>query len=256
MFDIFSTLFRFKEKESPDELGAFPVKVNVDAFPERRYLWTSRFLVILTSVSVCINMILVLTIYLMIPSIKVRPTFFNINKYFSDIEMVQPREIHYPVSDLITEEYIKEYLYLRYTMTSDAEELINRWRTGSKLYWLSTPEVYAAFQSGEMSTNIKLFKKGMQRYIEIAWIRPLLRGLWQAQITTYDMMPGEEPVVTYWRATMRVVYGKLTFADKEDKSFNPYGFLIESYSLAYHGTKGNVESYIDTARRQAESKKQ
>ena len=48
MFDIFRTLFRYKEKESPDELGAFPVQIHVSAFPERRYLWTSRFLVILS----------------------------------------------------------------------------------------------------------------------------------------------------------------------------------------------------------------
>ncbi len=254
MFDIFHTLFRYKEKESPDELGAFPVKVHVSAFPERRYLWASRFLVILTGLSICLNMILVLSIYLMVPSIKVHPTFFNINRYFNQIEMVQPREIKYPVSDLITEQYLREYLYLRYTMTSDAEEVIERWRTGSKLYWYSTPNVYNEFQTVEMSNNIRQFKEGMQRYIEIEWIRPILRGLWQAQFATYDIMPSKPPVVVYWRATMRVVYGNLTFSDKDDRILNPYGFLVASYSLAYHGAEGDTESYIDTARRRAKGR--
>ncbi len=251
MFDIFHTLFRYKEKESPDELGAYPVKVHVDAFPERRYLWTSRLLVILTGLSICLNVVLVLTIYLMVPSIKVTPRFFSINKYFSQIEMVQPREIRYPVSDLITEQYIKEYLYLRYTMTSGGEDLSSKWRSGSPFYWYSTPTVYNEFKSSEMKTNIEQFRRGMQRYIDIQWIRPLSRGLWQTQFATYDVMPGQQPTIVYWRATIRVVYGKIEFPDKEDQVMNPYGFMVASYSLAYHGAEGDTESYIDTARKRA-----
>ena len=253
MIDIFRTLFRYKEKESPDELGAFPVKVHVAAFPERRYLWTSRLLVILTSLSICVNVILVLTIYLMIPNIKVYPRFFSINKYFSQIEQVEPRVLNYPVTDLITEQYIKEYLYLRYTITDDAEDLVSRWMEGSSLYWYSAPSVYAAFKSKEMTSNIKLFREGLRRYIDIQWIRPLSRGLWQTQFATYDMMPGEAPSVIYWRATIRVAYPKINFADKDDQMLNPYGFVVQSYSLSYHGAEGDNESYMDTARRRAAS---
>jgi len=251
MFDIFHTLFRYKEKESPDELGAFPVKVHVSAFPERRYLWTSRFLVILTGLSICLNVMLVLSIYLMIPSIKVQPVFYNINKYFNQIETVQKREVRYPVSDLVTEQYIERYLVVRYTMVSDAEEMLERWRVGSPLYWYSTPRVYEDFRTGEMQMNLKQFKKGMQRYVTVQWVRPLLRGLWQAQFATYDVMPGQPVATTYWRATMRIVYAKLKFENKDDQIINPYGFLVSSYSLAYHGAEGDNESYIDTARKQS-----
>ena len=257
MFDIFHTLFRYKEKESPDELGLFPVKVHVEAFPERRYLWTSRFLVILASLSVCFNVILALSIYLMLPSINVQPTFFTINKYFSQLEPVQPREIRFPVSDLITEQYIKEYLTLRYTITSDFEELLERWRRGSNLYWYSSADVFKEFEETDRMPNINQFKKtGLQRYIEISWIRPLSRGLWQAQFTTYDILPNQKPQISYWRATMRVMYANLNFANKEDRILNPYGFLVSSYSLAYHGSEGDTESYIDTARRRSETASQ
>ena len=138
MFDIFHTLFKYKEKESPDQLGAFPEKVHVDAFPERRYLWTSRLLVVLAGLSICFNMMLVCAIYLMIPSINVVPQFFSINKNFNQIEMVQPREIRFPVSDLVTEQYISEYLTMRYTMTNDFEMLLQQWGTNSPLYWYSS----------------------------------------------------------------------------------------------------------------------
>ncbi len=254
MFDIFRTLFKFKEKESPDELGFYPEKVHVESFPERRYLWTSRLLVILSGLSICFNMMLASAIYLMLPLIRVSPQFYSINKYFSQIEQIQPREVRFPVSDLITEQYINEYLHLRYTVTNDFEELIERWGEGSPLYWYSSPNVYESFKNTDVQANIMQFRKnGLNRYIEIEWIRPLSRGLWQAQFKTFDFTAkNRTPTISYWRATMRVIYAKLNFPEREDRILNPYGFLVSSYSLAYHGAEGDNESYIDTARRRAQ----
>ena len=188
MFDIFHTLFKYKEKESPDQLGAFPEKVHVEAFPERRYLWTSRLLVVLSGLSICFNMMLVCAIYLMIPAIDVVPQFFSINKNFNQIEMVQPREVRFPVSDLVTEQYISEYLTMRYTMTNDFEMLLQQWGTNSPLYWYSSPAVYADFFQHDVRANLAEFKReGLERYIQIEWIKPLSRGLWQAQFKTFDI---------------------------------------------------------------------
>ena len=254
MFDIVRTLFKFKEKESPDELGYFPERVHVEAFPERRYLWTSRLLVILSGLSICFNMMLASAIYLMLPLIRVKPEFYNINKYFSQIEQVQKKEINFPVSDLITEDHIYRYITMRYTVTGDFETTLQQWGTDSPLYWYSAPAVYDDFFSNDAKASLMEFRRsGLERYVEIQWIRPLSRGLWQAQFKTYDITAkNRTPVINYWRATMRIAYVKLNFADKEDAVYNPYGFLVTSYSLAYHGAEGNTESYIDTARRRAQ----
>ena len=67
MFEIFHTIFKYREKESPDKLGLYPERVHVNAMPERRYLWTSRILVILAAISMSINMMLALTVYLLVP---------------------------------------------------------------------------------------------------------------------------------------------------------------------------------------------
>ncbi len=254
MFDIFRTLFKYKEKESPDELGFFPEKVHVEAFPERRYLWTSRLLVILASLSVCFNMMLASAIYLMLPLIRVTPEFYRINNYFDQIEQVQKNEVNFPVSDLITEQYIQEYLHLRYTITSDFQELVERWSPGSALFWYSSPAVYESFRDTDVQSSLMQFRKnGLQRYVEIEWVRPLSRGLWQAQFKTTEFTAKDRTlIVTYWRATMRIGYANLNFPEKEDRILNPYGFLVTSYSLAYHGAEGDTESYIDTARRRSQ----
>ena len=254
MFDIFRTLFKFKEKESPDELGYFPERVHVEAFPERRYLWTSRLLVILSGLSICFNMMLASAIYLMLPLIRVTPEFYSINKYFSQIEQVQKREVRFPVSDLITEQHIYEYLTMRYTIGKDYESLIRQWGSDSPVFWYSAPAIYDDFFTNEVRANIAGFKnESLERYIEIEWVRPLSRGLWQAQFKTYDITADSlEPVVNYWRATMRIAYRRLVFENKEDTGYNPSGFIVTSYSLASHGAEGDPESYIDTARRRVE----
>lgn len=253
MLDIFSTLFRYKEKESPDQLGYYPERVHVDAFPERRYLWTARLLVILACISICFNMMLACSIYVLLPMIKVKPRFYRINEYFNQIEMVQPREIKYHVSDLITEEYIKNYILQRYTISDDYEELMNRWDVGSTIFWHSTAGVFKDFQETEVNAALQQFRKyGLMRYVEVDWIKPLSRGSWQAEFKTYDFSTDNpEPSITYWRATLRIFYANISFPRKEDRQINPYGFLVANYSLSYHGSENEEESYIDTARRRS-----
>lgn len=251
MIDIFQTLFRFKEKESPDELGYYPERVHVDAFPERRYLWTSRLLVILAGLSICFNMMLASAIYLLLPMIEVSPQFYKINKYFDRMELIQKREIKFPVSDLVTEQYVRDYVVLRYTITDDYQEMLDRWSTDSTFYWCSAPMVYSDFESNEKESSLIMFRqKGIQRYVDVEWVIPLSRGLWQVQFKTVEFSRGKrEPVINYWRATMRIAYANISFPNKEDRSYNPYGFLVVSYSLAYHGTEGDTESYLKTMQR-------
>lgn len=256
MIDIFQTLFRYKEKESPDELGYYPERVHVDAFPERRYLWTARVLVIFAGLSICFNMMLACSIYLLLPMIKVSPRFYRINRYFNEIEILQKNEVPYPVANLVTEQYITNYIVSRYTITDDYYETEDRWAPNSIVYWSSSPAVYKTFQETDAEVALRQFRSvGLRRSVEIEWIRPLSRGLWQTQFKTFDYTSeNPEPVVSFWRATMRVIYADIPFAQKEDRVMNPYGFLVASYSLAYHGAEEGAESYIDVARRRSEGR--
>jgi type IV secretory pathway component VirB8 len=171
MFDIFHTLFRYKEKESPDELGYYPVRIHTRAIPERRYLWTSRGMVIMACFSICLNMMLASTLYLLIPQRRVMPKLFQINQYFSQLEQVQPAELDYPVTDLVVEQHISEYILLRYIITNDYDEIRERWSPGSKIYWYSSPEIYKDFAENDVEYSIMQFrKKSLIRDVEIDWI--------------------------------------------------------------------------------------
>ena len=110
MFDIFQTIFKYKEKASPDKLGFFPEKVHVEAMPERRYLWTSRILVIISCMSICFSMILACTIYLLLPQRGAYPRLLQTNPHFSQLELTERQERSIPVQDLLAEKYIEEYI--------------------------------------------------------------------------------------------------------------------------------------------------
>jgi type IV secretory pathway component VirB8 len=182
-------------------------------------------------------MILASSIYMLLPMIEVKPRFFRINEQFNRIDLMQPREIRVAVSDLITEQNIRDYMTMRYTITDDYSENEERWSTDSALYWMSTSNVFGDFERFEKNAALQQFKKtGLQRYINIDWIKPLSFGLWQTQFTTMEYIPGHAvPQTAQWLATMRIIYAAIPFQKKEDRELNPFGFLVATYSLAYNG---------------------
>lgn len=254
MFDMFKTIFKYKEKESPDKLGLYPESVHVNAMPERRYLWTSRLLVIISCLSISFNMMLASTIYLLLPQRTVYPRLLRINSYFSQLEQIQPIERYISASDLVAEQLIYEYIRLRHTITRDVDEIQKRWAEYEKLYWLSSNYVYKMFTETEVASNIENFKnKSLRREVEIEWVKILTPGLWQAQFLTKDYVNNEtKPHISIWRAVMRVGYTKVPFRNREDLSKNPFGFVVENYSLGYLGTPETSAHYLETAKEASE----
>ena len=250
MFEIFHTVFKYKEKESPDIMGHYPARVHIDAMPERRYLWTSRALVILSAMSVSLNMILGSSLYILLPQRSASPKLFQINRYFSVLEQVLPAEMNFPVSDLITEKHISEYIMLRYIITNDYDELRERWSPGSRIYWFSSSKVFGEFLRNDVELNIAQFKQSsLMRDVNIEWIRPLALKVWQVQFQTLDYFPDvDKPTVNIWRATMRINYVDIVFPRKEDAIINPFGFVVENFSLAYLGTPELSDHYLKTVK--------
>lgn len=250
MREILQTVFKYKEKASPDKLGAYPERVHVGAMPERRYLWTSRFLVIFSCFSICFTMMLASTIFLLLPQRGAHPLLLQSNKYFSTLELTDVQERSMPVQDLIAELYIEEYIALRHVISNDYDELMTRWAPGSKLYWMSARRLFQSFASNDVENNVKKFRRsGLVRLVETEWVRPIAKGLWQAQFITLDFYPGQTtPMIDIWRAYIRAVFTNINYANRQQRELNPFGFLVLNYSLSYVGTPNEPVSYMNTAK--------
>ena len=110
MLDLLKTVFKYKEKRSPDKLGLYPEAIHTSAMPERRYLWSSRLLVIFSALSICLNMVLTSTIFIMLPQRGAYPLLFQHDKIFSQLNFIEKQKRPIAATDLLTELFIKEYV--------------------------------------------------------------------------------------------------------------------------------------------------
>lgn len=255
MLDIFHTVFKYKEKESPDILGLYPERIHTSAMPERRYLWSSRMLVIIACLSINFNLILASTMFLLLPQRSSTPRLLHLNEDFYTLEQTQPAEKPVASTDLIAEQHIDNYIRLRYSIGKDYDKLVAKWKVGSMFYWHSSFGVYQQFSNNELkNTLIQAKNKGLTRDVMIEWTRPLNVGLWQSQFITYEYLPSSPiPSITRWRANVRIAYETIPFETRNDMIKNPFGFVVTNFSLGY---KGKLEDFPTTTSKNMEQTNQ
>ena len=242
---LFSILFRYRDKKSPDKLGLYPEKFHISAFPERRYLWTSRALVIFAVLNFCINIILTSVLFLLLPQRSATPSLYQSDNTSYQLKDVQPASFSTTYKDLLTEKYITEYIIMRHAVPKSTADLYYRWDTSSKFYWYSGIRNYYDFINKIDNYQIKNFiKMKMKRTIDIDFVKKLNSKLWMAQFrttTTTKDIPEENVII--WRAYLTISYlefdkyGDTENEEREKQNYttNPFGFKVMKYSLAYAG---------------------
>lgn len=257
--NFFSVLFRYRDKKSPDKLGLYPQRFHIKAMPERRYLWTSRVLVIFAVLSFCLTIMLTMTIFLLLPQKDTMPAFYSANPYFYSLEKVEPEKTQVNFRDMLSEKYIGEYVKLRHAIPKSTADLFYRWDTHSLFYWYSGLRNYYDFVNNLDNDQLKKFiRLKMKRVVEIDQIKKLTSDLWLVQfrtLTSTKAMPN--PDIILWRAYLRIAY--LEFdkyedieKDQEEKlnyTSNPFGFKVVKYSLAYAGKPEKAETALQTAKK-------
>lgn len=251
MPDWFLTLFRFKDKKSPDKLEKFPLAVQIDSMPERRYLWTSRIMVICGVFSLCVTIMLAMTIYVLLPQKVSRPTLYAEQAYNSSLHKVPTAEVFTDAETMLTENAIHRYIRLRHEIPQSYAELAYRWDTNSEFYQLSSLGAYQQFiYKMDYEQMAKLMAMKMVREVDIEWVKQLTKDLWAAQFvtttTTKDLLT---PAKAVWRAYLRVYFEDYN-DDTEHSTYvhNPYGFKVRRYSVGYAGSGEASASYLQSAK--------
>lgn len=264
MFDLFYTLFKYKEKAQKDELGYYPEKVDVKAFPERRYLWTSRFFVVVSCLSLCVSMILGGALCIIIPMKKVQIMPLQIDyKRYQVTKMSSSQSIAF-AGDLVTESIMADYITKRYTIGDNFDEMNMRLGENEFVFLASDTPIYRAFEATERPYFEMLQKSGIRREVKIDMIYPVSFDFWQVRFRTIDSaknlsqgaimeltginednVPKEtyeskEPLISSWIATMRMKFNSAKYDNKDLGLINPFGITINSYDLNYMGN--NVKS--------------
>ena len=207
--------------------------VFVANIAEKRYLWTARAFAIITALSLCCNIILILAIFQVVPLYRVEPFLLTFQDRSEQVYNIQPVTVELRNRKAITEVFVREYVLLRSSFSSDVSEVEARWMPGGPIQEMSTNQVYQDFLDNVAKKAVSIIKnQGMTRDVKILSVNELTDGVWQVEYETKDMYPDSaEPEVGYWTASMTVGYRRKT-VKHGDRLKNPVGFTVGRYALS------------------------
>ena len=204
---------------------------------EKRYLWTARAFAIVTAISLCCNIILIMAIGQVIPLYRVEPFLLTFQGKDEQVYYVQ----QVPGMDeekAITEVFVREYVLLRSSFERDIPEMESRWMPGGPVQEMSSAAVYDEFIKTTAQRALDLIRsRNLQRNVRILTVNEIGGGLWQVEYETQDMYPDSAtPDINYWTASLRITYRAKTVKYGE-RLKNPIGFTVTQYSLTYNKVK-------------------
>lgn len=205
----------------------------VENVAEKRYLWTARAFAIITALSLCCNIVLILAIGQILPLHRVEPFLLTFKNKQEQVYNIVPVNTSLEDERAITEVFVRQYVLLRSTFDTDIPEMEARWLPGGPIQEMSSGQVYDDFLNNTAKRAIEFIRtKSLKRDIRIITVNEISRGLWQVEYETQDMLPtSTSPELTYWAASLQVAYRRKTVKYSE-RLKNPVGFTVVKYSLA------------------------
>lgn len=197
---------------------------------EKRYLWTARAFAVVTAISICCNLILLLTISNILPLYRVEPYLLTLTSKEEQVYRIVPFVRDMGAMKSITETFVRKYILLRTTLLSDVEEMMVRWGDGGDLQEMSSSIVYQDFIKNTGSKLIQRIKQeGLFSSVKILTVNEIEDGTWQIEYSVNYFSPSNGKVTeSYYRATMKVQYQRQRVQYK-DRLKNPVGFKVISY---------------------------
>lgn len=205
---------------------------------EKRYLWTARAFAIITAISLCCNIVLILAIMQVLPLYRVEPFLLTFQNKEEQVYNIQPIKGRMEDQKAITEVFVRQYVLLRSSFDRDVQEMEARWMPGGPVQEMSSSAVYTEFLEKTAKKALDLIRaRSLQRNVRILTVNELGRGLWQVEYETQDMYPDSPaPEVNYWTASLRIAYNRKSVKYGE-RLKNPVGFMVVRYSLTYNKVK-------------------
>ncbi len=212
------------------EIGQDEDNLVVNA-SEKRYLWTARAFAVVTAISLCCNLILLLTIANILPLYRVEPYLLTLAGKDEQVYNIIPYSRDMEAKKSITETFIRQYVLLRTTLLSDVEEMEARWQNGGDLQKMSSPIVYQDFMSNTAPKLMKRMKEdGLTSNVSIITVNEISESYWQVEYSAdYYLPTSYTPKKLKYRASLRVQYVPQRVSYKE-RLKNPVGFTVLSYT--------------------------
>ncbi|MBP1532150.1 MAG: hypothetical protein ILA52_01465 [Alphaproteobacteria bacterium] len=197
---------------------------------EKRYLWTARAFAVVTAISICCNLILLLTVANILPLYRVEPYLLTLSNKEEQVYRIIPYSKDMESKKSITETFVRQYILLRTTLLPDIEEMESRWQNGGDLQEMSSPIVYKDFQENTGKKLMQRMKQdGLTSNVKIITVNEIEDAVWQVEYSVDYYLPSSyTPKTVRYRASLRIQYVQRRVQYKE-RLKNPVGFKVISY---------------------------
>lgn len=212
--------------------------LSEEALKERRYFWMARAFAVVCVVSFLTNLILMMALFSLVPTVRVQPFFLNMQDKNEQVVSVSRADNLNLDEALLTESLIRQYLLARLSIGSDLQELEARWGLDGVVNWSSETSVFSVFANTAQALVQQAKNEGLTRRVDILSVVKLRdletsRDVWQAELNLQDMKRGAtEPLSTRWRVTMEVAYRPVREGMKWSQRLkNPIGFTVTRFGM-------------------------
>ncbi|MCQ2734560.1 MAG: type IV secretion system protein [Alphaproteobacteria bacterium] len=197
---------------------------------EKRYLWTARAFAVVTAISLCCNLLLLLTVSNILPLYRVEPYLLTLSDKKEQVYNVIPYSKDMESQKAITETFVRQYILLRTTLLPDIDEMLSRWQEGGDLQEMSAPVVYQDFIKNTGTVLLQRMKRdGLTSNVKIVTVNEIEDGVWQVEYKIDYYLPSSSQPTSYrYRASLRVQYihRRVKYGERLK---NPVGFKVISY---------------------------
>ena len=203
------------------------------------YTWLSRLFIFFTIVSFSLLICSSLALFKLAPMVSVEPFLIISQDSSEGIVRDEPITMDMSSKDKLMEMFIRQYVATRNTIINDPHEMRSRWFRGGMVNFMSSPDVFYAFNVSSQDKWEGIFKQILVREVEVISIGRLggkKSPVWKVDFKTYDMY--NNATSNTKESTLRVKYwtASVTAYFIKDRMFignrliNPLGFTVVRYS--------------------------
>lgn len=173
-------VFIYRPEASNDQLGAYPERMHVEALPERRYLRTTRFLVIASLLSLTFNFAMTFifirnarNVEAIVENSNSQDTYlYYLDYYRKELQPLQKTYRYLSVMDLVFQNLISDYLNQRFQITLNKGEMNAKWGVAGKVYAYAS-KLYENEFLPTVDESLNLMNRGITQEIYIYDIKNL-----------------------------------------------------------------------------------
>lgn len=225
----------------PDE---YPVRFDTPSQRERRYLWTSRLLALVASLSMLLNLTLGWALIALFPLKEVRPFLVQFADQGNVVATVRPFMAEMEGKEAMSEKLVREYVNLRHEIVRSNALMEIRWAKGGYIDLMTEAREYERFLQQVSPVFEELRRNDVTQEIKITAANAITPNrLYRVE---FESIGRDSKNIEISRqryvATLEVTYETEIKVTYEQRLINPTAFKVLNYTLSPLASAENARS--------------